>query len=87
MPHLSGLVTATVLYIKIGKVANITPHISGLVITTVLNTKIREVRNEMPYTIRVTDTPKFKELTKINFDGRMKEVSKNLATVSTCFKR
>lgn len=60
MPHLGGLVTATVLYIKIGKVANKTPHISGLVITTVLNTKIREVQNEMPYTIRVTDTPKFK---------------------------
>ena len=44
----SGLVTATVLNIKISEVENQILNVGGLVITTVVNSKISEVENKTP---------------------------------------
>ena len=47
-----------------------------------LNTKATEIENKIPHTIGFITTPEFNRLTKINFDARMKEVTKNLANKS-----
>ena len=44
----SALVTATLLYTKIGGIKNRTPDTSGLVTITVFNTKIGEAENKIP---------------------------------------
>ena len=46
IPDTSGLVTRTVLNMKISEFENKIPDTSGLVTTTVLNTKIGQVENK-----------------------------------------
>ena len=46
MPDTSGLVSTTILNIKVSEVENKIPNTSGLATTTVLNTKISVIENK-----------------------------------------
>ena len=72
---MGGLVTATVLNIKISEAENKIPNMSVLVTTTGLNTKISEVENRIPNHDKYIITPEFNKLAAENFTARLKETN------------
>ena len=75
MPDTSGLVTTTVLNIKISEAENKIPHTSNFGTATIHNTKIGEVRNKIPDHSKYTTTPEFNKLSAENFAERLKQVN------------
>ena len=47
-----------------------------------LSTKTTEIENKMPHTTTFITTPEFIRLTKVNFDARMKQELKGIASKS-----
>ena len=72
---MGGLVTATVLNIKISEAENKIPNMSVLVTTIGLNTKISEVENRIPNHDKYIITPEFNKLAAENFTARLKETN------------
>ena len=67
---------------KIREIENKTRSVTDLVTTFFLNTKATEIENKTPDTKGFITSPEFSKLTKIHFDSRMKETTKNLASKS-----
>ena len=74
IPKVSGIVTNTVLYMKIGEFENKIPDISGLVTNTVFITKIGEVENKILHINRL--------VTNTTFITKMREIEKKNPNVS-----
>ena len=72
---MSGLMSTTVLNMKISKVENKIPNTSDLVIAAVLNTKISEVENKIPNHGKHITTPEFNKLTAENFTTKLKQAN------------
>ena len=72
---MSGLMSTTVLNMKISKVENKIPNASGLVIAAVLNTKISEVENKIPNHGKHITTPEFNKLAAENFTTKLKQAN------------
>ena len=75
MPDTSGLVTTTVLNIKISEAENKIPHTSNFGTTTIHNTEIGEVKNKIPDHSKYITTPEFNKLSAENFAERLKQVN------------
>ena len=74
MPDASGLVTATILNIKISEFENKIPSTSCLVTTTAFNARISEVENTIPNNSKYFSAQEFNKLTAQHFEVRLKQV-------------
>ena len=74
------LATTAALNTKVTEVESIIPGTTNLVTKAALITKSAEIKNETADTTGFITTPEFNGLTKVSFDARMKEATKNLAS-------
>ena len=70
------------LYTKAREIESKIVDTTNLATKVVLNMKATEIENQTPDTNSFITTPEFNRLTKVNFDARMEEAVKNLATKS-----
>ena len=75
IPDTSGLVTATVLNIKISEAENKIRDTSSLVTTTVLLTKIGVVENKITDHAKYITAQEFNKLIAENFAARLKQAN------------
>ena len=80
MPDITNLAAKVALNTKASEVKGKTPDITNFPTIADLNTKATQIKNKIPDTSGFITTPEFNRIAKINFDGRMKEAEKNLAT-------
>ena len=78
--NITGLVTTAALNSKLQRLKIEIPNITNMATKTALNTKVKEIENRIPHIIIFVNAPEFNRLVKINFDARMKEAAKDLAT-------
>ena len=77
---ISGLLSNTALKQKIADIKGKIPDISNLTTKAALNGIATEIEKKIPDNGKFITTPEFNNLTKLNFDDRMKEGAEKLGT-------
>ena len=80
IPDITNLATKAALKTKATVIEGKTPDITNLPTKADLNTKATQTENKIPDASGFITTPEFNRIGTINFDAKMKEAEKSLAT-------